>query len=408
MNDHEQDRSSNRWTTKRERLRLLADGRHLGVRRSAHLHVQHASHGLGEGELPAEPVDPPPGLRARRQLRQRVLRSTRPHPAGLADRSPQRWRRAGRNRTRTTRGQVHGLRDGLRWSTSRSSTSSTSLAARATTTSTWSRALPDSIDTVSTGDLGQRSRTTRTRRHGPASLSYRTAVRLTSLRDLGTAVDADPGTGRPDSDAATCATASDRRLEAQGDRHQGAASSTNKLYLAVDYFEQERVDYNAQDTVTNNTTEAKGYEFEARWVVNPNTSPLTGVYSNLEVFNIGDQNAAKSGRQTSFSFAGARRSAGCESGARSSAAPSARSWCSIPSTTTRGRKVASRRTSTASTLVQRRGHVRWPDGQHRRDPRRLGILGASRRSSSCRPTPCSTPASTTRRRAGNSACKART
>ncbi|HEY5810257.1 MAG TPA: TonB-dependent receptor, partial [Povalibacter sp.] len=78
-----------------------------------------------------------------------------------------------------------------------------------------------------------------------------------------------------------------------------AAMLDNKLYLALDYFEQERLDYNAQDTVTNNTTQAKGYEFEARWVVNKNVT-LTGAYTDLKVYNLG---AADAGTQ--FSFAGA-------------------------------------------------------------------------------------------------------
>ena len=73
----------------------------------------------------------------------------------------------------------------------------------------------------------------------------------------------------------------------------------NRVYLALDYFEQERVDFNAQDTVTNNTTEAKGYEFEARWVVNPVVT-LTGAYTSLKVYNLGAEDAG-----TQFSFAGA-------------------------------------------------------------------------------------------------------
>ena len=78
-----------------------------------------------------------------------------------------------------------------------------------------------------------------------------------------------------------------------------AAMLENRLYLAADYFEQERLDYNAQDTVTNNTTQAKGYEFEARFVVNKHVT-LTGAYTSLKVYNLG---AADSGTQ--FSFAGA-------------------------------------------------------------------------------------------------------
>ena len=73
----------------------------------------------------------------------------------------------------------------------------------------------------------------------------------------------------------------------------------NRMYLALDYFEQERVDFNAQDTVTNNSTEAKGYEFEARWVVNPVVT-LTAAYTNLKVYNL---SAEQAGSQ--FSFAGA-------------------------------------------------------------------------------------------------------
>jgi iron complex outermembrane recepter protein len=78
-----------------------------------------------------------------------------------------------------------------------------------------------------------------------------------------------------------------------------AAMLDNKLYLALDYFEQERLDYNAQDTVTNNTTEAKGWEFEARWVVTKNIT-LTGAYTSLDVYNLGAEDAG-----TQFSFAGA-------------------------------------------------------------------------------------------------------
>jgi iron complex outermembrane recepter protein len=72
-----------------------------------------------------------------------------------------------------------------------------------------------------------------------------------------------------------------------------------QLYAAVDYFDQERVDLNAQDTVTNNTTEAKGWEFETRWVVNKIVT-ITGAYTNLKIVNL---TATQSGTQ--FSFAGA-------------------------------------------------------------------------------------------------------
>jgi iron complex outermembrane receptor protein len=73
----------------------------------------------------------------------------------------------------------------------------------------------------------------------------------------------------------------------------------HQLYLAADYFRQTRLDYNSQDTVTNNTTLAKGYEFEARWVVNPNIT-FTAAATNLTVTNVSALNNG-----TQFSFAGA-------------------------------------------------------------------------------------------------------
>jgi iron complex outermembrane receptor protein len=57
------------------------------------------------------------------------------------------------------------------------------------------------------------------------------------------------------------------------------------LYLAVDYFNQRRVDFSAQDTVTNNATKASGIEFEARWVVNPLLT-ITSAYTNMKVVNL--------------------------------------------------------------------------------------------------------------------------
>jgi iron complex outermembrane recepter protein len=71
------------------------------------------------------------------------------------------------------------------------------------------------------------------------------------------------------------------------------------LYAAADYFDQKRTDYNAQDTVTNNTTKATGYEFEARWVATSFLT-LTSAYTNLKVINL---SALQNGTQ--FSFAGA-------------------------------------------------------------------------------------------------------
>lgn len=59
----------------------------------------------------------------------------------------------------------------------------------------------------------------------------------------------------------------------------------DRLYASLAQFEQERVDYNAQDTVTNNTTLAKGVEFEFRGVVTNNLA-ITGAFTSLEVYNV--------------------------------------------------------------------------------------------------------------------------
>lgn len=71
------------------------------------------------------------------------------------------------------------------------------------------------------------------------------------------------------------------------------------LFAAVDYFIQQRVDYNAQDTVSNNTTLAKGAEFETRYVVNPELT-ITGAFTSMAVYN---ESAPQNGAQ--FSFVGA-------------------------------------------------------------------------------------------------------
>ena len=71
------------------------------------------------------------------------------------------------------------------------------------------------------------------------------------------------------------------------------------LYFALSSFEQERTDFNTQNTVTNNTTNNKGTEFELRWVVNDNLVMSAG-YTNIKVINL---TARENGNQ--FGFLGA-------------------------------------------------------------------------------------------------------
>lgn len=74
----------------------------------------------------------------------------------------------------------------------------------------------------------------------------------------------------------------------------------DRLYAALDYFVQQRQDYSAQDTVTNNTNEARGWELEFRGVVTDNLV-LTGTYTNLKVYNL---TALQNGSQFQFLGAG--------------------------------------------------------------------------------------------------------
>ncbi|MDO6568591.1 TonB-dependent receptor [Alteromonas sp. 1_MG-2023] len=69
----------------------------------------------------------------------------------------------------------------------------------------------------------------------------------------------------------------------------------DSLYVAVDYYEQERTDYSAQNTTTNNTTRAEGYEAELRWVVNEQLV-ITGGYTNTEVTNLSALGVGQYGR----------------------------------------------------------------------------------------------------------------
>jgi iron complex outermembrane receptor protein len=72
-----------------------------------------------------------------------------------------------------------------------------------------------------------------------------------------------------------------------------------RLYTALDYYDQTRVDFNAQDTVTNGATQTKGWEYEARWVVHPLLT-LAGAYTNIKVYNLAHPVGG-----SQFSFAGA-------------------------------------------------------------------------------------------------------
>ena len=71
------------------------------------------------------------------------------------------------------------------------------------------------------------------------------------------------------------------------------------LYFALSFYEQERTDYAAQQTVTNQATRTEGAEFEVRWAVN-NSLLLTLGHSRIEVVNL---NTLEAGSR--FTFIGA-------------------------------------------------------------------------------------------------------
>ncbi len=55
------------------------------------------------------------------------------------------------------------------------------------------------------------------------------------------------------------------------------------LYFALNYYEQERTDFNSQSIVTNSSSRTEGIEAELRWVVTPDLV-LTAGWTNMEVF----------------------------------------------------------------------------------------------------------------------------
>ena len=73
----------------------------------------------------------------------------------------------------------------------------------------------------------------------------------------------------------------------------------DSLYFAAAMYEQQRTDFSAQSIVTNQATDTRGAEFEARWVVSERLVMTLG-YSNIEVVNL---NTEETGSR--FSFIGA-------------------------------------------------------------------------------------------------------
>ena len=73
----------------------------------------------------------------------------------------------------------------------------------------------------------------------------------------------------------------------------------DRLFVQAIYYEQERIDFSAQSTTTNQASDTQGFEFEMRWLATPNLT-LTAAYTNIKVVNLTTLNGG--GR---FSFLGA-------------------------------------------------------------------------------------------------------
>lgn len=74
----------------------------------------------------------------------------------------------------------------------------------------------------------------------------------------------------------------------------------DRLYVSAAWFNQTRTSYSAQDAVSNNTTEAEGYELEARFLVTSNFT-LTAAMTHVEITNL---TALQNGSQFGFLGAG--------------------------------------------------------------------------------------------------------
>ncbi|MYF70617.1 MAG: TonB-dependent receptor [Proteobacteria bacterium] len=70
----------------------------------------------------------------------------------------------------------------------------------------------------------------------------------------------------------------------------------NSLYVALSLYEQQRTDFSAQATVTNQASQTEGAEFEMRWVVSEELLFTLG-YSDMEVINL---NTLEAGARYSF------------------------------------------------------------------------------------------------------------
>ena len=89
------------------------------------------------------------------------------------------------------------------------------------------------------------------------------------------------------SEIATASIAEGTAFDTSKLREVGVKASLldDRLYFALARYRQERTDYSAQSTVTNQASRTEGTEFELRWAINDRLL-MTATYTNMEVVNL--------------------------------------------------------------------------------------------------------------------------
>ena len=131
-----------------------------------------------------------------------------------------------------------------------------------------------------------------------ASLSYRTAFGLVPYVTFSRQATVIAGQG---GEITTANIAAGTAFDVSKLREFGLKGSlmNDALYFALAFYEQERTDFSAQSTVTNQASRTNGTEFELRWAANERLL-LTLAYTHMEVVNL---NTLQAGGR--FSFVGA-------------------------------------------------------------------------------------------------------
>ena len=75
---------------------------------------------------------------------------------------------------------------------------------------------------------------------------------------------------------------------------KGQILKDKNLYFSLSFYEQERTDFSAQSTVTNQSVRTEGVEFELRWAVT-DALFVGATYTDVEAINL---NSVENGNPT--------------------------------------------------------------------------------------------------------------